>query len=113
MLISSVYAQTAPATATGGDLGSSLMSMLPLVLMFAVLYFVMIRPQMKRQKELKAMLDALAKGDEVVTSGGMLGKINQLGDNHIALDVGNGVTIQLQRSAVVQVLPKGSIKSSA
>ena len=71
------------------------MSMLPLVLMFVVLYFIMIRPQMKRQKELKAMLEALAKGDEVVTTGGMLG---------------NGVVLQLQRSAVIQVLPKGTIK---
>ena len=80
------------------------------VVMFVVLYFVMIRPQMKRQKELKAMLDALAKGDEVVTTGGMLGKIAQLGDSQIGLDVGNGVVLQLQRSAVIQVLPKGSIK---
>jgi preprotein translocase subunit YajC len=110
VFISSAYAQSAPAATAGGDLGSSLMSMLPLVLMFVVLYFVMIRPQMKRQKELKAMLDALAKGDEVVTSGGLLGKIAQLGDNQIGLEVGNGVTLQMQRSAVVQVLPKGSIK---
>jgi preprotein translocase subunit YajC len=110
VFISSAFAQSAPAATSGGDLGSSLMSMLPLVLMFVVLYFVMIRPQMKRQKELKAMLDALAKGDEVVTSGGMLGKIAQLGDNQIGLEVGNGVTLQMQRSAVVQVLPKGSIK---
>ena len=110
MLMSSAYAQSAPAATAGGDLGSSLMSMLPLVLMFVVLYFIMIRPQMKRQKELKAMLDALAKGEEVVTTGGLLGKITQLGDSQIGLDVGNGVTVQLQRSAVVQVLPKGSIK---
>ena len=110
MLISTAYAQSAPAAAPANDLSSSLMSMLPLVLMFVVLYFVMIRPQMKRQKELKAMLDALAKGDEVVTTGGMLGKIAQLGDNQIGLDVGNGVVLPLQRSAVIQVLPRGSIK---
>ena len=110
MFISSAFAQSAPAAAGGGDIGSSLMSMLPLLLMFVVLYFIMIRPQMKRQKELKAMLDALAKGDEVVTTGGMLGKIAQLGEQQIGLDVGNGVVLQLQRSAVVQVLPKGSIK---
>ena len=110
MFISSAFAQTAPAAAAGGDMQSTLMSMLPLLLMFVVLYFVMIRPQMKRQKELKAMLDALAKGDEVVTTGGMLGKIAQLGDNQIGLDVGNGVVLPLQRSAVIQVLPKGSIK---
>ena len=110
MFISSAFAQTAPAAAGGSDIGSSLMSMLPLLLMFVVLYFVMIRPQMKRQKEHKAMIDALAKGDEVVTSGGMLGKIAQLGDNQIGLEVGNGVVLQLQRSAVVQVLPKGTVK---
>ena len=110
MLISTAYAQSAPAAAPANDLSSSLMSMLPLVLMFVVLYFVMIRPQMKRQKELKAMLDALAKGDEVVTTGGLLGKIAQLGDNQIGLEVGNDVVLQLQRSAVAQVLPKGSIK---
>jgi preprotein translocase subunit YajC len=106
-VISDAFAQAAPA-AQGG--ASSFMGLLPIILMFVVLYFVMIRPQMKRQKELKAMLDALAKGDEVVTSGGMLGKIAQLGDNQIGLEVGNGVTLQMQRSAVVQVLPKGSIK---
>ena len=109
LFISDAYAQAAPAAAAGGA-ESTLFSMLPLLLMFVVLYFIMIRPQMKRQKELKAMLDALAKGDEVVTTGGMLGKIAQLGEQQIGLDVGNGVVLQLQRSAVVQVLPKGSIK---
>ena len=86
------------------------MSMLPLVLMFVVLYFVMIRPQMKKSKEHRAMVDALAKGDEVVTGGGMLGKVTKLGDNYVSLEIANGVEIQIQRSAVVQVLPKGSIK---
>lgn len=89
---------------------SSLMSMLPLVLMFVVLYFVMIRPQMKRQKEHRAMIDALAKGDEVATAGGMLGKVTKLGDTYVGVEIANGVEVQLQRSAVVQVLPKGSIK---
>lgn len=89
---------------------SSLMSMLPLVLMFVVLYFVMIRPQMKRQKEARAMIDALAKGDEVVTAGGMLGRITKLGETYLSLDLGTGVEAQIQRSAVVQVLPKGTIK---
>ena len=86
------------------------MSMLPLVLMFVVLYFVMIRPQMKKQKEHRAMLEALVKGDEVVTVGGMLGKVSKMGDNYVGLDVATGVEIQVQRSAVVQVLPKGTIK---
>ncbi len=89
---------------------SSLMSMLPLVLMFVVLYFVMIRPQMKRQKEHKAMIDALAKGDEVVTAGGLLGKISKVGESYLTLEVASGVELQVQRSAVVQVLPKGTIK---
>ncbi len=89
---------------------SSLMSMLPLVLMFVVLYFVMIRPQMKKQKEHKAMIDAIAKGDEVVTAGGVLGKVSKVGDSYVGLEVANGVEIQIQRSAVVQVLPKGTYK---
>ena len=89
---------------------SSLMSMLPLVLMFVVLYFVMIRPQMKRQKEHRAMIEALAKGDEVATAGGVLGKVTKLGDVYIGVEVANGVEIQVQRSAVVQVLPKGTFK---
>jgi preprotein translocase subunit YajC len=86
------------------------MSMLPLVLMFVVLYFVMIRPQMKKAKEHKAMIEALAKGDEVATAGGILGKVTKLGDGFIDLEVANGVEVHLQRSAVVQVLPKGTIK---
>lgn len=109
MLISTAYAQAAPAA--GGDAQSSFMSLLPLVLMFVVLYFVMIRPQMKRQKEHRAMIDALAKGDEVATAGGLLGKVSKLGDVYIGLEVANGVEVQLQRTAVVQVLPKGTIKN--
>jgi len=108
VFISSAFAQTAPAA--GGDMQSSLMSMLPLVLMFVVLYFVMIRPQMKKQKEHRAMVEALAKGDEVVTGGGMLGRVTKLGDNFIGVEIANGVEVQIQRSAVVQVLPKGTIK---
>ena len=111
MFITSAIAQTAPAAAAaGGDMQSSLMSMLPLVLMFVVLYFVMIRPQMKKQKEHRAMIDALAKGDEVATVGGVLGKVSKLGDSYVSLEIATGVEIQIQRSAVVQVLPKGSIK---
>lgn len=105
MFISSAYAQTA-----GGGTQDSLLGMLPLVLMFVVLYFVMIRPQMKKQKEHKAMVEALAKGDEVVTAGGMLGKISRIGDNTIGVEIASGVEVQMQRSAVAQVLPKGTIK---
>lgn len=110
MFITSAFAQTAPAAVAGGDMQSSLMSMLPLMLMFVVLYFVMIRPQMKKQKEHRTMIEALAKGDEIVTGGGLLGKVSKLGDSFLTLEVANGVEIQVQRSAVVQVLPKGSIK---
>jgi preprotein translocase subunit YajC len=110
VFISSAIAQTAPAAAAGGDMQSSLMGMLPLVLMFVVLYFVMIRPQMKKAKEHKAMIEALAKGDEIVTAGGILGRVTKLGDSFIDIEVADGVEVHLQRSAVVQVLPKGSIK---
>jgi preprotein translocase subunit YajC len=106
VFISSAFAQTIG----GGDMQSSLMSMLPLVLMFVVLYFVMIRPQMKRQKEHRTMIDALAKGDEVATSGGLLGRVTRMGDVYLGVEIANGVEVQLQRSAVIQVLPKGTIK---
>ena len=78
--------------------------------MFGVLYFVMIRPQMKKQKEHKTMIDALAKGDEIITAGGFLGKVSKLGDVYLGVELANGVEVQMQRSAVVQVLPKGTIK---
>ena len=111
MFISSAFAQTAPAAApAGGDIQSSLMSMLPIVLMFVVLYFIMIRPQMKKQKEHRAMVEALAKGDEVVTAGGILGRVSSLGENFIGVELASGVEVQLQRQAVVQVLPKGTMK---
>ncbi len=86
------------------------MGMLHLVLMFVVLYFVMIRPQMKKAKEHKAMVEALAKGDEVIMGGGMLGKIAKLGETYLSVEVANGVEVQIQRAAVIQVLPKGTIK---
>ncbi len=108
MFISSAFAQSAPAA--GGDMQPSLLSMLPLVLMFVVLYFVMIRPQMKRQKEHRAMVEALARGDEVATAGGLLGRISKLGDTYVGVEIAEGVEVQVQRSAVVQVLPKGTFK---
>jgi preprotein translocase subunit YajC len=109
LFISDAYAQAAPAAAAGGA-ESTLFSMLPLLLMFVVLYFIMIRPQMKRQKEHKAMIDALAKGDEVVVAGGVIGKVAKLGESILHVEVSNGVELQVQRSAVVQVLPKGTYK---
>nr|WP_246443682.1 preprotein translocase subunit YajC [Undibacterium amnicola] len=86
------------------------MSFLPIILMFVVLYFVMIRPQMKRQKEQKSMLDALAKGDEVITAGGIAGKVTKVTDSFVSLEVSNGVDIQIQKSAVTTLLPKGTLK---
>jgi len=107
VFISQAFAQTAPA-ASGGE--SSMLGLLPIVLMFVVLYFIMIRPQMKRQKEHKTMVEALAKGDEVVTAGGMLGRVSKMGETYLHIEVANGVELQVQRSSVVQVLPKGTIK---
>lgn len=111
VFISSAFAQTAPAAAaTGGGLMGSLTGMLPLVLMFVVLYFIMIRPQMKRQKEHRAMIEAIAKGDEIVTSGGLLGRVSRLSEGYLHLEIASGVEVQIQRSAVAQVLPKGTVK---
>ncbi|GAA6142148.1 preprotein translocase subunit YajC [Hydrogenophaga sp. 5NK40-0174] len=107
MFISSAYAQTAAA---GGDTAGSLMSFLPLIAMFGVLYFIMIRPQMKRQKEHKAMIEALAKGDEVVTAGGVVGKVTKVAETYVSVEVAENVVVQMQRTAVVQVLPKGTLK---
>ena len=86
------------------------MNMLPILVMFGVLYLVMIRPQMKKQKEHKNMIDNIVKGDEVVTAGGFLGRISKLGDAFISVELADGVEVQMQRSAVVQVLPKGTMK---
>ena len=108
MLISNAFAQSAPAA--GGDAGG-LMSFIPLILMFVVLYFIMIRPQMKRQKETKAMLEALAAGDEVITAGGILGKVTAVKDQYVTLELVPGTEIQMQKNAVTSVLPKGTIKS--
>jgi preprotein translocase subunit YajC len=105
-LISDAYAQGAAPAAGGSDFQFPIV----MIAMFAVVFFLMIRPQMKRQKEQRQMLEALAKGDEVVTTGGVLGRIAKLGDSYLHIDVGNGVELQVQRSAVVQILPKGTLK---
>jgi preprotein translocase subunit YajC len=104
-MIGTAYAQAAPA-ATGGD---SLLGMLPILLMFVILYFLMIRPQMKKAKEHRTMIEALQKGDEVVAVG-MLGRISKIGDNYVSLEVAPNVTIQLQKQAVTTLLPKGTLK---
>ena len=105
MFISQAWAQGS-ATQGGG-----IESMLLIVLMFGVLYFMMIRPQMKRAKEHKVMLEALQKGDEVVSGGGILGRISKISDSYITLEVAQGVEMVLQRSAIQVVLPKGTIKN--
>ncbi|MBA3998843.1 MAG: preprotein translocase subunit YajC [Candidatus Accumulibacter sp. 66-26] len=107
MLISTAHAQTAAAA----DPSGGLMQMLPIVLMFVVLYFLMVRPQMKRAKEHKALLEALAKGDEVVTQGGIAGRIVKVGDNYVAVEIADNVEIQVQKAAITLVLPKGTLKS--
>ena len=107
MLISNAYAQTAAAA---GPM-DSVMQFLPIILMFVVLYFLMIRPQMKKAKEHKAMIDALAKGDEVVTSGGIAGKITKVGDSYVGVEIADNVEILVQRPSVAMVLPKGTLKS--
>jgi preprotein translocase subunit YajC len=90
--------------------GDPLMSFLPLIFIFVVFYFLLIRPQSKKAKEHKQMVEALAKGDEVVTNGGLLGRISKVGDNFIELDVTDGVTVKVQRQAVANLMPKGTIK---
>jgi preprotein translocase subunit YajC len=106
VFISNAYAQTAAAGAE-----SSLMSFLPIILMFVVLYFLMIRPQMKRQKEQKSMMEALAKGDEVVTAGGILGKITKVTDAYVTVEIADGTEIIVQKASVSTLLPKGTIKA--
>ena len=107
MLIASAYAQGTGASPAGGGIES----MILIVLMFGVLYFLMIRPQMKRAKEHKTMLEALQKGDEVITSGGVLGRITKLGESYVTVEIAPNVEVQLQRPAVQLVLPKGTIKN--
>ena len=97
------------------DTVGSLMGMAPIILMFVVLYFLMIRPQMKRQKEHKALLAALAKGDEVISAGGLLGKVTKVSDNYVTIEVAEladkPIEIMMQKASVSAVLPKGTIKA--
>jgi preprotein translocase subunit YajC len=106
-MIGNAFAQAAGAPG-GGD---TLMGLLPIILMFVVLYFIMIRPQMKKAKEHKTMIDALQKGDEVVAMG-ILGKIDKVGDNYLTLEIAPSVAIQVQKQAVTTLLPKGTIKEA-
>ena len=105
--ISTAWAQAAPSP-TGGMLGT----VLPLLLIFVVFYFLLIRPQTKRAKEHRDMIGKLAAGDEVVTNGGLLGRINEVGDNFVTLQVASGVAIQVQKVQIAQLLPKGTFKGA-
>lgn len=106
MLISNAYAQAADGASQGG-----LMGLLPLILMFVVLWFLMIRPQMKRAKEHKAMVEALAKGDEVVTGGGIAGRVTEVGDAFVQIEIAANTVVAVQKQAVATVLPKGTLKA--
>ncbi len=110
--ISDALAQTAPAAQGGEGAWTSIIFM---VLIFAVFYFLLIRPQVKRQKEHKAMVEALNKGDEVMTAGGIIGKITEMGDQYVTLQIaavdGKSIEVAMQRSAVQTLLPKGTMKS--
>lgn len=109
LLIPAAYAQAAaPAPAGGGGMGMMLM---PLILI-GVMYFLMIRPQMKRAKEHRSMLEALNRGDEVITNGGLAGVVTDIGDNFVTVEIADNVRVRVQRSAVGNVLPKGSLKAS-
>jgi len=107
-LIGSAFAQ-ATGGAPAGDAG--MLSFLPIILMFVVLYIFMIRPQMKRAKEQKQMIEALQKGDEVITAGGVVGRITKIGEAYLSLEVAQDTEISVQRSAVEMLLPKGTIKT--
>ncbi len=115
MLISTAYAQISTAHAQSGGSTEQIFGFLPIILMFVVLYFLMIRPQMKRAKEHRTMLEALKKGDEVVTSGGLVGKVTKVGEGYVSVEVartGDGpVEMQFQKGAVQTLLPNGTIKS--
>ena len=107
MFISNAYAQS-PLDGLG--ISSNLTSFLPLVLMFVVMYFLMIRPQQKRAKEQRAMMDALAKGDEVVTAGGILGRVSKVTDAYVTVEMAVGTEVVIQKSSVTMLLPKGTLK---
>jgi preprotein translocase subunit YajC len=107
VLISNAYAQT---TGAAGPM-DSIMQFLPIILMFVVLYFLMVRPQMKKAKEHKLLLDALSKGDEVVTQGGLAGRITKVGDDFVSISIAENVEIQMQKPAITLVLPKGTLKN--
>jgi preprotein translocase subunit YajC len=108
-LISDAWAQGA---ANGAAQQPGLLGFLPLIIIFIIFYFLLIRPQSKRAKEHRNMVSALSKGDEVVTNGGLLGRINDLDENFITLEISDGIQVKVQRNAVASLMPKGTIKKS-
>ena len=106
MLISNAYAQAAPAGSMGG-----FETFLPIILMFAVLYFLMIRPQQKKAKDHKALLEALSKGDEVITHSGIAGRLSKVGDDFVTVEIAENIEIRMQKQAIATVLPKGTLKN--
>jgi preprotein translocase subunit YajC len=110
VFISNAYAQTAAGAADPGLMGS-LTTFAPIIIMFVVMYFIMIRPQQKRQKEMKTMMDALGKGDEVITVGGVLGRVVKVTEAYVTIEVAAGTEIVVQKSAVTVLLPKGTLKA--
>ncbi|MFA6904574.1 MAG: preprotein translocase subunit YajC [Gallionellaceae bacterium] len=106
LFISNAYAEGAAPASAG-----SFMDFIPLIALVAVFYFLVLRPQMKRAKEMKIMVAALQKGDEVVTMGGVMGRIAKVGDSYVSLEVAEGVNLNIQKGAIQTVLPKGTIKS--
>jgi preprotein translocase subunit YajC len=110
VFISNAYAQTAAGAADPGLMGS-LTTFAPIIIMFVVMYFIMIRPQQKRQKELKTMMEALAKGDEVITIGGVLGRVSKVTEGYVTIEVAAGTEVVVQKSAVTTLLPKGTLKA--
>jgi preprotein translocase subunit YajC len=110
VFISNAYAQ-APIAGADAGLMANMTTFAPLILMFVVMYFLMIRPQQKRAKEQKQMMDALAKGDEVVTAGGVLGKVSKVNDTYVTIEVASNTEIVVQKHAITTLLPKGTLKS--
>ena len=102
----------ASAHAQAGGEPNTLMSFLPLIIIFVIFYFLLIRPQMKRAKEHKNLVASLGVGDEVVTNGGLLGKITKVGESFVTVELGENVKIKIQKHAIASVMPKGTIKSS-
>ena len=111
-LISDAWAEAPAAAAGAPPQGSPFMTLIMLGVLFAAFYFILIRPQAKRAKEHKAMISALAKGDEVVTVGGVLGRVTELSEGYATLEIADGVQVKVQRHAVQTVLPKGTLKSA-